>query len=156
MNIVGKITGIKYQVLFTEDLKEVKIKNFDINEMPSACLLINNKHTFAISKWVSPKRTRSYPFERVYNTLHISKKITVIPVVKDEGAKGDRDFIQWDTVLNLTSSKLKGAITSTSTKKDIANFFIENSFSTQQIKLVETIFAEAKQNSFIIQIQFSK
>ncbi|MBW7952723.1 MAG: hypothetical protein H3C56_09290, partial [Chitinophagaceae bacterium] len=98
MNIVGKITGIKYQVLFTEDLKEVKIKNFDINEMPSACLLINNKHTFAISKWVSPKRTRSYPFERVYNTLHISKKITVIPVVKDEGAKGDRDFIQWDTV----------------------------------------------------------
>ena len=98
MDIVGKITGIKYQVLFTEVLKEVKIKNFDINEMPSSCLLKSNKHTFAISKWVSPKRTRSYPFERVYNTLHISRKITVIPVVKDEGAKGDRDFIQWDTV----------------------------------------------------------
>lgn len=26
------------------------------------------------------------------------KKITVIPVVKDEGFDGDRDFIQWDTV----------------------------------------------------------
>lgn len=363
MDIVGKITGIKYQVLFTEDLKEVKIKNFDVNEMPSFCLLTSNKHTFAISKWVSPKRTRSYPFERVYNTLHISKKITVIPVVKDEGAKGDRDFIQWDTVslmslldvfvifayyynaektdekitnqkfnnkyilskikeieqyhssalhwnlnelntnlhkiidkvktsylnieqttkvklhnpsgldnfkekigkdvslfmafsrdkaqkaqsrefvtqqpkeslstlskakvtitnylggqyfltvdeikitstkvsliegkhskndllpskgdikdgllklilycnlsevtangkkikseaiLNLTSSKLKGTITSTSTKKNITNFFSENGFSTQQIKLLETIFAEAKQNNFIIQIQYSK
>lgn len=94
MDIVGKITGIKYQVLFTEDLKEVKIKNFDINGMPSSCLLSSNKHTFAISKWVSPKRTRSYPFERIYNTLHISKKITVIPIVKDEGAKGDRDFLQ--------------------------------------------------------------
>jgi hypothetical protein len=98
MNITGKITGIKYKVLLIEDLKEVIIKDFDINEMPSACLLNNNKHTFAISKWVSPKRTRSYPFERVFNTLHISKKITVIPIVKDEGAKGDRDFIQWDTV----------------------------------------------------------
>ncbi|MCB0514912.1 MAG: hypothetical protein R2798_14550 [Chitinophagales bacterium] len=363
MDIVGKITGIKYQVLLKEDLKEIKIKNFDINQMPSSCLLTSNKHTFAISKWVSPKRTRSYPFERVYNTLHISKKITVIPVVKDEGVRGDRDFIQWDTVslmslldvfvifayydnaekadnkitnqefnnkyilskikeieqyhssalhwnlnelntnlhkiidkvkssyliieqttkvklhnpngldnfkekigrdvslfmafsrdkaqkaqsrefvtqqrkeslstlsktkvtitnylggqyfltvdeikitpikvsliegkhsknallpskgdikdgllklilysnlsevtangkktkseavLNLTSSKLKGAITSSSTKKDIANFFTENNFSTQQIKLVETIFAEAEQNNFIIQIRFSK
>ena len=98
MNIEGKITGIKYKVILSEDLKEIDIKNFNINEAPSACLLHDNKHTYAISKWVSPKRTRSYPFERVFNTLHISKKITVIPIVKDEGAKGDRDFIQWDTV----------------------------------------------------------
>lgn len=26
------------------------------------------------------------------------KRITVIPIIKDEGANGDRDFIQWDTV----------------------------------------------------------
>jgi len=26
------------------------------------------------------------------------KKITIIPVVKDEGKEGDRDFLQWDTV----------------------------------------------------------
>jgi hypothetical protein len=30
--------------------------------------------------------------------LRISKKITVIPIIKDEGEKGDRDYIQWDTV----------------------------------------------------------
>ena len=59
-------------------------------------------------------------------------------------------------VLNLTSSKLKGAIASTSTKKEITHFFAENSFSALQIKLVETIFSEAKQNNFIIQIQHSK
>jgi len=98
MNIIGKITGIKYKVVLSENLKTVDIKSFDINEAPSACVITDNKHSFAISKWVSPKRTRSYPFERVYNTLHISKKITVIPIVKDEGAKGDRDFMQWDTV----------------------------------------------------------
>jgi hypothetical protein len=98
MNIIGKITGIKYRVVLSENLKKVDIKSFDINKAPSACVITDNKHSFAISKWVSPKRTRSYPFERVFNTLHISKKITVIPIIKDEGAKGDRDFIQWDTV----------------------------------------------------------
>lgn len=98
MNILGKITGINYKILLSDELKTIGLENFDVNEMPSACLLTDDNHTFAISKWVSPKRTRSYPFERVFNTLHVSKKITVIPIVKDEGAKGDRDFIQWDTV----------------------------------------------------------
>jgi hypothetical protein len=98
MNITGKITGIKYKILLAEELKEVGINDFDINTAPSSFLLRNNKFSFAISKWVSPKRTRSYPFERVYNTLNISKKITVIPIVKDEGQKGDRDYLQWDTV----------------------------------------------------------
>ena len=27
-----------------------------------------------------------------------AKKVTIIPFVKDEGADGDRDFIQWDTI----------------------------------------------------------
>lgn len=94
MNIVGKITGIKYTLFLSEDLKQIDFKNFDINEVPTTYLLINKKTTLAVSKWVSPKRTRSYPFERVYNSLTTSKKITVIPIVKDEGARGDRDFIQ--------------------------------------------------------------
>ncbi|MDR0867049.1 MAG: hypothetical protein LBP75_01055 [Planctomycetota bacterium] len=56
-------------------------------------------NSLAVSVWVSPKRTRTYPYARVYNTLnHSGKKITVIPFVKDEGADGDRDFLQWDTV----------------------------------------------------------
>lgn len=44
-----------------------------------------------------PKRSRSYPYARVYDSLQKSKRITVIPIVKDEGIGGDRDFIQWDT-----------------------------------------------------------
>lgn len=98
MNITGKITGIKYKIYFTEALQEVDIKQFNINAAPATCLLKNKNSLFAISKWVSPKRTRSYPFERVYNSLDTAKKITVIPIVKDEGARGDRDFIQWDTI----------------------------------------------------------
>jgi hypothetical protein len=98
MDITGKITGIKYKVSFAEILKTVDIGNFNINESPAFCLVKDKNNSFAVSKWVSPKRTRSYPYERVYNTLNSSKKITVIPIVKDEGAKGDRDFLQWDTV----------------------------------------------------------
>ncbi len=98
MNIFGKITGIKYTAYLSEDLTPLDIGFFDINDVPSVCLLTDKKHSFAISKWISPKRTRSYSFERIYNTLRISKKITVIPIVKDEGVGGDRDFIQWDTV----------------------------------------------------------
>jgi len=98
MEITGKITGIKYKLFLTDDLQKVDTKKFDINQVPTACIIVDGKHSFAISRWVSPKRTRSYPYERVYNTLNTSQKITVIPIVKDEGADGDRDFLQWDTV----------------------------------------------------------
>ena len=98
MEIEGRITGIKYKIFLEEELQVFDMNTFNINNIPPYCVLIDNKHFFAISKWVSPKRTRSYPYERVYNTLNISKKITVIPIVKDEGAVGDRDYLQWDTV----------------------------------------------------------
>ncbi|NLJ82361.1 MAG: hypothetical protein GX330_04470 [Bacteroidales bacterium] len=102
MDIAGEITGVKYKIYVNDDLKQVDFENFDINDVPATCLLTNKKTTLAISKWVSPKRTRSYPFERVYNSLTTSKKVTVIPIIKDEGARGDRDFIQWDTVLLMS------------------------------------------------------
>ena len=52
-----------------------------------------------MSWWVSAKRTRSYPYVRVYDSLNfVGKKVTVIPILKDEGKRGDRDFLQWDTV----------------------------------------------------------
>jgi len=98
MDIKGRITGIKYKVSLAETLKIIDIRDFNINESTAFAIIKDNNNSFAISKWVSPKRTRSYPYERVYNTLSSSKKITVIPIVKDEGAAGDRDFLQWDTV----------------------------------------------------------
>ena len=62
-------------------------------------LNIDKENKVAVSWWVSAKRTRSYPYARVYDTLGFAgKKITIIPVVKDEGKEGDRDFLQWDTV----------------------------------------------------------
>ncbi len=44
----------------------------------------------AVSRWSTPKRTRTYPFARVYDTYsHNGKVVTIIPVIKDEG-KGQR------------------------------------------------------------------
>ena len=147
MNILGKITGIKYKVLLSENLKEVDLVNFDINEMPTSCLVNNNQNNFAISKWVSPKRTRSYPFERVFNTLNISKKITVIPIVKDEGAKGDRDFIQWDTVSLMSLLDVFVIFTCyvKADKKDqkITNQQFDNDYVLSKIKEIEEYHSSA-------------
>lgn len=98
MNIEGTITSVEYETSLSATLKEVDLEELDINNSPTYFMLNMDNTKVAVSKWVSPKRTRSYPYERVYNTLSTSKKITVIPVVKDEGAAGDRDFIQWDTI----------------------------------------------------------
>ncbi|MCL2743817.1 MAG: hypothetical protein FWE67_08200 [Planctomycetaceae bacterium] len=98
MDIIGTITGIPYKPLLCKPLKEINFADFDVNAAPSACLVKDGRFQFAISKWVSPKRTRPYPFERIYDTLNIAAKITIIPIVKDEGIDGDRDYIQWDTV----------------------------------------------------------
>lgn len=147
MNIKGKITGIKYKVILSDDLKDVDIKKFDINDAPSAFILKDNKHTFAISKWVSPKRTRSYPFERVFNTLHISKKITVIPIVKDEGENGDRDFIQWDTVslMSLLDVFVIFAYYEKADKADqkITNQQFNNKYVISKIKEIEQYHSSA-------------
>jgi hypothetical protein len=101
MDLSAKIKGIKYKPLLCRNLEV-----FEINELEKALyssasfiLKIDNENKVAISWWVSAKRTRSYPYARVYDTLGFSgKKITIIPIIKDEGKDGDRDFLQWDTI----------------------------------------------------------
>ncbi len=98
MDITAKITGIEYKPKLTNDLTLFDFKDFNINKLPASCIITYDNFLFGLSKWISPKRTRSYPYERIYNTLKTAKRITVIPIIKDEGKNGDRDFIQWDTV----------------------------------------------------------
>ena len=101
--ISGDVDQIKYKQFVNDVLKISKLENFDINKSSGAFLLSNDKETIAVSRWISPKRTRSYPYERVYDTLAFAgKKVTIIPVVKDEGLGGERDFLQWDTISLLS------------------------------------------------------
>lgn len=100
MKLSGKIENVSYRKVIQDSLKSVKWSGEDINSFPPACFLDFESATFSLSRWVSPKRTRSYPYARVYDTIQrgTSKTVTIIPLVKDEGQGGDRDFLQWDTV----------------------------------------------------------
>ncbi len=100
-NITAKITGIEYTPLLCRELHTF---NFDelaeaLSKDATFILRIDDKNQVAVSWWVSAKRTRSYPYARVYDSLDFSgKKVTIIPIFKDEGKEGDRDFLQWDTI----------------------------------------------------------
>jgi len=152
MEIKATITGIEYQAKLHTELKEISMDDFDINTTPSNFLLKFDKNKLAVSKWVSPKRTRSYPYERVYNTLSATKKITVIPVVKDEGKTGDRDFIQWDTIALMSLldvyvipayyNDAEKRITSKG-KAKITNQKFDNKYITKQIKSIPNYHSSA-------------
>lgn len=100
LKIEAKIENLKYDPSLCQQLKTFGIDEFLSGTAfnNAAFLLSYNKNTFAISRWVSPKRTRSYPYARVYDTMNTRTRVTIIPFLKDEGKQGDRDFIQWDTV----------------------------------------------------------
>lgn len=99
--VLADIKGIDYTYSLCSSLKQ-----FSLTGLPSAIeksaafiLEVGLDKQIAVSWWVSPKRTRSYPYARVYDTLgFLGRKVTIIPVFKDEGKEGDRDFLQWDTV----------------------------------------------------------
>jgi len=101
LDITARITGIKYSPFMCRRLNAFNISDLDraLSSEATFILNIDNGNKIAVSWWVSAKRTRSYPYTRVYDSLSFSgKKATVIPIFKDEGLDGDRDFLQWDTV----------------------------------------------------------
>ncbi len=101
MHIHATIEGIQYQPFFERKLNEYDISHLQEALQTDASFLLRfpDSSQVAVSAWVSPKRTRSYPFARVYDTYGFQgKKLTLIPVYKDEGFDGERDYLQWDTV----------------------------------------------------------
>jgi hypothetical protein len=46
----------------------VNFNDFAVNAVPTACIVKDGNYSVAVSRWVSPKRTRYRPFEQVYNT----------------------------------------------------------------------------------------
>ncbi|MEM3693911.1 MAG: hypothetical protein QXI39_07835 [Candidatus Bathyarchaeia archaeon] len=100
INIFAEIKGIKYKPLLCKELNTINFNYIDTALQKDASFILKiDQNQIGLSWWVSPKRTRSYPYARVYDTLGFSgKRATIIPLIKDEGKDGDRDFLQWDTV----------------------------------------------------------
>lgn len=106
LHFTGFIRGVKYWACLTENLTKVAFADFDVNQCNAYGIIQINDIELAYSKWVSPKRTRSYPFARIYNTYNAAKVITIIPVIKDEGKDGDLDKLQYSTIswMNLLNT----------------------------------------------------
>jgi hypothetical protein len=109
MNIEAEIEKISYRPQMCEPLSVFRIEDFKSGQaFKRGCFLLeySKQESIAISHWTSPKRTRTYPYGRVYDTLSIDNRVTIIPFVKDEGIDGDRDFLQWDTVSLMSLLKV--------------------------------------------------
>jgi hypothetical protein len=101
LHVQAQIRGINYTYFLCSPLQEYPLNKLSqaLETHGAFILNIGGDNRIAVSWWVSAKRTRSYPYARVYNTLNfVGRKVTIIPIMKDEGKQGDRDFLQWDTI----------------------------------------------------------
>ncbi len=144
MEVTGKIKSVIYRPLMCNDLHTYLIESMvQAFESRDASFLLDFgvKGKIAVSRWVSPKRTRSYPYARVYNTYGFTgKKVTIIPVMKDEGGEGDRDFLQWDTIclmsllgVNVIIAYYDNAIASTRYQGKISHQQFNMEYIRQQL-----------------------
>lgn len=109
MDIEAKIESISYHPQMISPLKIFTLEDFKSGKaFKRACFLLQYDETrsFAVSRWTSPKRSRTYPYHRIYDTLNVDSRITIIPFVKDEGSKGDHDYLQWDSVSLMSLLKV--------------------------------------------------
>ncbi len=101
MKIEAQIENIKYSPQLQKQLETftlAEVSRGTAFRRSSFILEYGPQKSFAISHWRGPKRSRTYPYARVYDTLGFENRVTIIPFVKDEGFDGDHDFLQWDTV----------------------------------------------------------
>ncbi len=99
--IEAEIEKIEYHPTLNEPLPQVTLDDFRNGTAFKRSRFVVEYaplKTAAVSCWTSPKRTRTYPYARVYDTLSYPVRLTIIPFVKDEGKAGDLDYLQWDTV----------------------------------------------------------
>lgn len=134
IHLTGFIKGVTYKPYLGGKLNEINIDSFDVNKVSAYGLIKSPITELAYSKWVSPKRTRSYPFSRMYNTYNSSKIITIIPVIKDEGKDGDRDVIQYSTIswMNLLNIYIVLAYYEKADKSNKKGQHIKNKLTNQQ------------------------
>ncbi len=98
LHFQGFIKDVSYQAHLASGLLKYDFNDFDVNKAKSFGIIDHANGQVAYSKWTSPKRTRTYPFARLYNTYNSQKILTIIPVMKDEGIDGDLDKIQYPTI----------------------------------------------------------
>ena len=88
IDIFGYIKDINYHPFLCRKLKIYKNIEIALEKDTTFLYEVCSGNNIAISWWRSAKRTRTYPYVRVYDSLGFQgKKVTIIPVYKDEGKK---------------------------------------------------------------------
>ncbi len=145
----GFIKDVSYQANLAGSLISYEFHEFDVNKVKSYGIINHANRRVAYSKWTSPKRTRTYPFARLYNTYNESKVLTIIPVMKDEGLDGDLDKIQYSTIswMNLLNVYIVLAYYESANKNYSASQKDRNKLTSQKLNneiVIEQIAAIAK------------
>lgn len=88
LHLHGLLRNINYGPLFRlRSVKDIAFEDFEVNSAPSACIMtFADRNALGFSKWQTPKPSRSYPSARIYKTYNMFRSVTVIPILKDEGA----------------------------------------------------------------------
>ncbi len=109
-SLTGFVPDVKYTTfMHKEKLNIYDFDDFNINTAQKSGLInLGIPGDFiAYSKWITPKRTRTYPYRGIYNTFSSNaKRIAIIPIIKDEGKDGDNDRINgitlsWMNLINV-------------------------------------------------------
>lgn len=97
--IEGKIGIQRYEFKINPTLEEIDFVQAMQENRKIFRSKFFNRDSVAISVWTTPKRTKTYPFTRVYDTLsYDGTKITIIPVLVDYGINGERGKVQPNTI----------------------------------------------------------
>ncbi len=128
LQFTGLIREIHYHACLTDPLTTFPLAGFDINRAKAFGMIQTEDGVLAYAKWVSPKRTQNSPLARTYHTYanheanhdatheanhdathtdtttrsNPAKKLTIIPVIKDDGREGEIEKIQASTIAWLT------------------------------------------------------
>ena len=102
LHLRGVIRNMDYDPLvIISALDTRKFEKYDINSLDSAEIIeFSDGSTLTVSKWLSPKLSRSHPSARMYRTYHLPKPITIIPILKDEGGATQNNDRLMFTVLS--------------------------------------------------------
>ena len=87
-------------------LRSYSHTDFDVNAAGQTGIVrFDGGAELAFAKWVTPKRTRSYPFARLYDILSFAgKRVAIIPVIKDEGLGSGKNKSNNDRINFITLS----------------------------------------------------
>lgn len=102
----GIIQNVSYQPQLNDDLAIYEFSDFDVNTSTMQGVIKLPHEHLGYSIWNSPIQTKSYPFARIYNTYKpASRRITIVPVLKDNGTDGTLEYIQYSTLswMNLAN-----------------------------------------------------